>query len=70
MALLTLFVCPAMTQNTLNNKADNIIGQYLGEHNGEQFKVRISKMSDGTYQGQVMWLEISCDKMLGRRQDV
>lgn len=55
--MLTLFVVSAMAQNTLNAKGDNIIGTYLGKQGDDQFKVSITKQKDGTYTGQVIWLE-------------
>ena len=55
--LLALFAISSFAQNTLNSKADNIIGTYLGIHDNEQFKVGITKQKDGTFTGQVIWLE-------------
>lgn len=55
--MLTLFVGSVMAQNTLNAKGDNIIGTYLGKQGDDQFKVSITKQKDGTYTGQVIWLE-------------
>jgi len=60
--LLTLFCIGTITaQNTLNNKADNIIGTYSGKQGSDKFKVKIVKLKNGTYQGQVTWLEHSTD---------
>ena len=39
-----------------NNRADNIIGVYCGGEGKDAFKVKIVKMSDGTYKGQVCWV--------------
>ena len=58
--LLSLFVVSlgaAMAQNALNDKAESIIGTYLGKHEGELYKVSITQQKDGTFQGQVVWLE-------------
>ena len=44
-------------QQDLNDKADNIVGTYSGKHGDDNFKVRIVKLMDGTYQGQVIWME-------------
>lgn len=60
--LLMANLCPAIAQNVLNDKADNIVGEYLGKQNQDKFKVRITKLSDGTYQGQIFWLEKDRDK--------
>ena len=44
-------------QNSLNNKADNIIGTYLCKQKDNSFKVKIEKKADGTYSGQLIWIE-------------
>jgi len=56
--LLTLLcVSPVIAQNTLNDKADNIMGTYVAKQGEDNFKAKIVKLSDGTYRGQVVWLE-------------
>lgn len=56
--LMTLLSVNAVTaQNTLNDKADNIVGTYSGKQGDDKFKVKIVKLTDGTYRGQVIWLE-------------
>ena len=52
-----LAVIPAMGQNSLNNAADNIVGTYAGAQNGEKFRAKIVKLADGTYRGQIIWME-------------
>jgi len=60
--LMTLLSVNAVTaQNTLNDKADNIVGTYSGKQGDDKFKVKIVKLTDGTYRGQVIWLEIKDD---------
>ncbi len=49
-------------QNPLNNNADNIIGTYLCKQKDNSFKVKIEKLSDGTYKGQLCWIEKDKDK--------
>ena len=44
-------------QNVLNNSADNIVGTYSGGQKGSKFKAKITKLPDGTYRGQVIWME-------------
>lgn len=44
-------------QAGLNDKADNITGTYSGKQGDDNFKVKIEKLSDGSYRGQVIWLE-------------
>lgn len=46
-----------MAQIALNNKADNIVGTYSGKQGDDNFKAKIVKLSNGTYRGQVIWLE-------------
>ena len=57
--LLTALLCvaPLVAQNTLNDKADNIVGTYSGKQGDDRFKVKIVKLTDGTYRGQVVWME-------------
>ncbi len=47
----------AQAQNTLNDRADNIVGVYSGQQGSDKFKVKIVKLTDGTYRGQVIWME-------------
>ena len=47
---------PAFAQN-FNDKADNIIGEYLTDRGGSKSKVRITKNAQGTYDAQVFWVE-------------
>ena len=51
----------ARAQNALNNNADNIVGTYVGKQGDDNFRVKIVKLSDGTYRGQVVWLEHNTD---------
>lgn len=51
------FAIPVMAQNPLNDNADNIVGTYSGKQGDDRFKVKIVKLSDGTYRGQVFWIE-------------
>ena len=55
--LLLLGVGPVMGQSSLNDKADNIVGTYIGKQDNDRFKAKIVRLSDGTYRGQVIWLE-------------
>lgn len=58
-ALIFTLFCTGITvsQNSLNNAADNIIGTYTGDLNGDKFKAKIAKQSDGSYRGQLIWVE-------------
>ncbi|MBR6559723.1 MAG: DUF2147 domain-containing protein [Alistipes sp.] len=50
------FAMPSFAQG-LNDKADNIIGEYQTDRGGSKSKVRISKNADGSYDAQVFWVE-------------
>lgn len=52
-----LSLTTAVSQNPLNNAADNIVGTYSGELNGDKFKAKITKLTDGSYRGQIIWVE-------------
>ena len=47
---------PSVAQG-LNDKADNIIGEYLTDRGGSKSKVRITKNADGSYDAKVFWVE-------------
>lgn len=72
--LMTLMLCVfavtcAVAQNALNNAADNIVGTYLGDQNGDKFQAKIVKLSNGTYQGQVIWMANDKDSKGNKRYD-
>lgn len=52
-----LCITPVMAQNTMNDKADNILGTYVAKQGDDNFKAKIVKLTDGTYRGQIIWLE-------------
>ncbi len=62
-------VCPAFAQG-INDKADNIVGEYLTDRGGSKSKVRITKNAQGTYDAQVFWVENPLDKDGKKRKDV
>ena len=57
--ILMAFICasPTVAQSVLNDKADNIVGTYSGKQGDDRFRVKIVKLTDGTYRGQVIWME-------------
>ncbi|MBR4229409.1 MAG: DUF2147 domain-containing protein [Bacteroidales bacterium] len=57
--ILVALLCAGQmaAQNALNDKADNIVGTYASKYGDNRFKVRIVKLNDGTYRGQVLWME-------------
>lgn len=63
------FCMPSLAQN-YNNKADNIIGEYLTDRGGSKSKVRVTKASDGTYTAQLFWVENPFDKNGKKRKDI
>lgn len=62
-------VCPIFAQG-INDKADNIVGEYLTDRGGSKSKVRITKNAQGTYDAQVFWVERPFDKDGKKRKDV
>ena len=64
-----IFAIPAMAQG-INDKADNIVGEYLTDRGGSKSKVRITKNAQGTYDAQVFWVEKPLDKDGKKRKDV
>ncbi|MBO4586633.1 MAG: DUF2147 domain-containing protein [Bacteroidales bacterium] len=59
----------AMAQNALNNAADNVVGVYEGSQNGDKFKAKIVKLTNGTYRGQVIWMQNPNDANGKKRLD-
>ena len=53
----------------LNDKADNIVGEYLTERGGSKSKVRITKTAYNTYEARVFWVENPLDKDGNKRKD-
>lgn len=72
---LMTFICailvslPTFSQD-LNDKADNIVGEYLTDRGGSKSKVRVTKNADGTYNAQVFWVEKPLDAKGNKRKDV
>lgn len=57
LAVLIVWIGPAVAQNKLNDRADNIVGTYSGKQGDDKFRARISKLTDGTYRCQIIWME-------------
>ena len=64
-----VFAMPAFAQG-INDKADNIVGEYLTDRGGSKSKVRVTKSADGTYSAQVFWVEKPYDDKGNKRKDV
>ena len=62
MAIVLAIAAPLAAQQSLNNQADNIIGTYSGKQGSDKFRAKIVKLTDGTYRGQVIWLENDKDR--------
>ncbi len=69
MILCAFLFMPAYAQG-LNDKADNIVGEYLTDRGGSKSKVRVTKNQDGTYNAQVFWVENPNDANGKKRKDV
>ncbi|MBR1765459.1 MAG: DUF2147 domain-containing protein [Bacteroidales bacterium] len=54
---MLLGVSSTIAQSPLNNAADNIVGTYSGLQNGDKFRAKIVKLTNGTYRGQIVWVE-------------
>ena len=55
--LIGAFISTSMAQNALNDKAESIIGTYSGKQGDDQFKAKITQQKDGTFTGQIIWIE-------------
>ena len=56
----------AMAQNI---SADDIVGTWSGTQNGDNYRVKVTKQGDGTYQAQMVWLENDKDSDGKKRLD-
>ena len=63
------FAMPSFAQG-LNDKADNIIGEYQTDRGGSKSKIRVTKNANGTYNAQLYWVENPTDKNGNKRKDV
>ncbi|MBR6345809.1 MAG: DUF2147 domain-containing protein [Bacteroidales bacterium] len=55
-AIITL-VMAAGSLWAQNDNADNIVGVYYAQDEGDNFRMRVTKEEDGTYKGQIIWVE-------------
>lgn len=69
LVIIILPLLQAIGQNALNNSADNIVGVYSGVQNGDKFKAKIVKLTDGTYRGQIIWVEHDKDANGNKKLD-
>lgn len=68
--LFCAFIGTAMAQNALNDKAENILGTYSGKQGDDPFKAVITQQKDGTFTGQVIWIENDRDANGNKLLDV
>ena len=68
--LCTLMVALPSFAQGFNDKADNIVGEYLTDRGGNKSKVRVTKNADGTFSAQVFWVEKPFDAQGKKRKDV
>ena len=64
-----VFSLPTFAQG-INDKADNIVGEYLTDRGGSKSKVLVTKSADGTYNAQIFWVEKPLDANGNKRKDV
>lgn len=68
--LLAMGLVPVAAQTAANDKADNIIGNYLVKLGNEESKVRVTKEKEGTFTAQIYWVKDACDKDGKKRLDI
>lgn len=68
--LCALFIAMPTFAQGINDKADNIVGEYLTDRGGNKSKVRVTKNTDGTFNAQVFWVEKPFDAKGNKRKDV
>lgn len=67
--LCLVLSCTAVDAQDRNSAADNITGKYFAAHKGEESKVKVSRLNDGTYQAQIYWVKNATDRNGGKRLD-
>ena len=68
--ICALMVAVTAFAQQVNDKADNIVGEYLTDRGGSKSKVRVTKNTNGTYNAQVFWVENPTDANGNKRKDV
>ncbi len=66
---LLLMGTVALLAQGLNDKADNILGNWRATRGGEVSKVKVSRSADGSYMAQVYWVEVDKDKNGNKKLD-
>ncbi len=61
-SLIVLCASAAFAQDDKNSSADNILGKYFIDHEGEQSKVVCTKNEDGTYKFTTYWCKNQYDE--------
>lgn len=69
MMCMAMAVCQSFAQG-INDKGDNIVGEYLTDRGGSKSKVRVTQNAQGTYDAQIFWVEKPYDKDGKKRKDV
>lgn len=68
LAVAVLFMSaymPASAQNKLNSQPESLTGEYFIDHKVFKCKVKISREKDGTYKGQIFYVENPVDPETG-----
>ena len=68
--ICAVFCATPMYAQSKNDNPDSIVGEYLTDRGGSKSKVRVYKEANGTYTGQVFWVENPYDKNGKKRKDV
>lgn len=66
---LFFFAVLGLSAQGLNEKADNILGNWRATRGGEVSKVKVTRSADGTYMAQVYWVEADKDKDGNKKLD-
>lgn len=56
---------PALAQNSLNDKAENILGKYECFEKGNESRMQVTVKSDGAYYGKMFWIKDDVDPKTG-----
>lgn len=60
-------IVPLFGQASINYFPDSIIGVYCSSHGSDEYKTRVTKCDDGSYQAQVIWTNGAVDPATGQK---
>ena len=67
--VLFFLAVSGLSAQGLNDKADNILGNWRATRSGEVSNVKVTRSADGSYMAQVYWVEVDKDRNGNKKLD-